>query len=76
MSYRIGSAILVPLKYCTHPLTFIVGHPAGHDGLAVLPPPEDLGLGVSPGLAGQVHPLLLPDHQVIGAPAVNNRRGN
>ena len=57
-------------------LTFIVGHPAGHDGLAVLPPPEYLGLRVALGLTSQVHPLLLPDYQVIGAPAVNNRGGN
>ena len=42
----------------------------------VLAFPEDLGLRVTPGLAGQVHPLLLPHDEVIGGAAVDDGGGH
>ena len=38
----------------------------------VLSPPQDLRLREAPGLAGQVHSLLLPDDQVVGCLAVDD----
>ena len=38
----------------------------------VLSPPQDLRLREAPGLAGEVHSLLLPHHQVVRAPPVHD----
>ena len=46
------------------------------DVFPVLAFPEYLRLGVSPGLAGQVHPLPLPDDEVVGGAAVDDRGGH
>ena len=46
------------------------------DVFSVLAFPEYLGLRVSPGLAGQVHALPLPDDEVVGGTAVDDGGGH